>query len=255
MSAAGKVYLIGAGPGDPELLTLRAARALRESEVIMIDHLVEPALLEYARPGAEVIDTGKSAGQPCIDQESINRLLIDHARRGRVVARLKGGDPFIFGRGGEEASALVDAGVDWEVIPGVSAANGASAYAGIPLLHRDCASSVAFVTGHAGRRRSVGELRADTLVVFMCGSTLAQIAQELLSSGRPANTPAALIASGTRADQRVYTGTIDDLLEGPFIEAGTPVLAVIGAVVGLAEKLHWFARTPSPLRTLALSAR
>src|SRR5215216_2939637 len=147
----GKVYLIGAGPGDPKLLTIKAAEALTASDVIVYDYLVNPEVLVHARRNSDLIYVGKRAGQPSISQDEINRLLITHARAGLVVARLKGGDPFIFGRGGEEAEALVEAGIEWELIPGISSGVAAAAYAGIPLTHRDYSSSVAFITGHDAR--------------------------------------------------------------------------------------------------------
>ena len=244
--AAGKVWLIGAGPGDPELLTLRAARALGEADVIVIDHLVQPAVLVHARAGVELIDAGKQGGRASISQEQINRILIARARAGQRVARLKGGDPFVFGRGAEEAEALIEAGLEWEVIPGVSSGIGALAYAGIPLLHRDHASSVAFVSGHAGRRAGALDCRADTLVVFMCAATICEIARELIGRGRAGSTPVALIRNGTLPSQEVRTGTLASLAACPEpFEA--PLIAVVGAVAALAEGLHWFGAAPEPL--------
>src|SRR5215471_10417849 len=183
----GKVYLIGAGPGDPKLLTIRAAEALAQSDVIVYDYLVNPEVLVHSRRGATLIFAGKRAGEHSLTQSEINRILIDKALSGLIVARLKGGDPFIFGRGGEEAEALVDAGIPWEVIPGVSSGLAAAAYAGIPLTHRDHASSVAFITGHDGGGKtrngidwSAAAMAADTLVIFMCASTIGRIAGELI---------------------------------------------------------------------------
>lgn len=248
----GKVYLIGAGPGDPKLLTLRAVEALAESDVILMDYLVSREVLAHARQGVELIDCGKRAGHHCMPQEEIQRILIERARRGQIIARLKGGDPFIFGRGGEEAEALVEAGIEWEVIPGISSGIAAAAYAGIPLLHRSHASSVAFVTGHAGHEHAVGEQEADTLVIFMGGSTILQIARELMESGRAPSTPLALILSGTRSNQAVYTGTLVELARMERIELASPVLAVVGDVTALADKLHWFGPPPKPLHLLAM---
>ena len=245
MTAPGKVWLIGAGPGDPDLLTLRAARALGEADAIVIDHLVHPSLLSHARKGAVVIDAGKQAGRPCIAQEQINRLLVARARAGQAVARLKGGDPFVFGRGAEEAEALIAAGIDWEVIPGVSSGIAAPAYAGIPLLHRDHASSVAFVSGHAGRARGVLDCRADTLVIFMCAATIVEIARELVARGRPGATKVALIRSGTLAGQEVHVGTLAELAACPATFE-PPLIAVVGEVVGLSAKLRWFGSPPLP---------
>ena len=252
-AAPGKVWLIGAGPGDPELLTLRAARALREADAIVVDRLVAPAVLEHARPDAEVIEAGKQGGRPCISQERINRLLVDRAQAGQRVARLKGGDPFMFGRGAEEAQALVAAGVAWEVIPGVSAGIAAPAYAGIPLLHRDHASSVLFLTGHAGRDRTAFGCDADTLVVFMCAATIVEIARELLAFGRPGSTPVALIRNGTSTSQEVRAGTLAALAACPRPPLAGPLLAVVGEVVRLSCELRWFGEPAQPLATAPLS--
>ena len=243
---AGKVWLIGAGPGDPELITLRAVRALGEADVIVIDHLVNRAVLSHARPAALVIDAGKQGGQKCIGQEQINHLLIAQARAGRRVARLKGGDPFVFGRGAEEAEALIDAGIAWEVIPGVSSGIGALAYAGIPLLHRDHAHSVAFVSGHPGRDAAALDCGADTLVIFMCAATLSQIARELIERGRPGTTKVALVRNGTLPEQEVRVGTLAALAACPE-KFQAPLVAVVGAVAGLAGPLHWFGAEPQPL--------
>src|ERR1044071_8885874 len=187
--------LLGAGPGDPKLLTIKAAETIAAADVIVYDYLVNPEILAHAQRGAELIYAGKRAGDPPVTQSDINLILIHHAQAGRTVARLKGGDPFIFGRGGEEAEALVDAGVAWEVIPGISAGVAAAAYAGIPLTHRGAASSVAFITGHDGRNKRKGidwsraAHAADTLVIFMCAETIAEIAGKLIDAGRPASTP------------------------------------------------------------------
>src|SRR5436190_3256703 len=215
----GKVFLIGAGPGDPKLLTLKAAEALRECDVIVYDYLVNPEVLAHARQGAELIYAGKRAGDHSMSQTEINRLLVNLALNGQIVSRLKGGDPFIFGRGGEEAEALAEAGIDWEVIPGVSSGIAAAAYAGIPLTHRDYSSSVAFITGHkAFESKTYTTLNADTLVVFMCAETIANIARDLVVDGRPASTPIAIVRSGTYEHQQVFTGTLEDLIAGE--EAG-----------------------------------
>ncbi len=254
-STVGKVYLIGAGPGDPKLLTIRAAEAIGASDVIVYDYLVNPEVLVHARRGAELIYVGKRSGEPYISQAEINGILIERARRGEVVARLKGGDPFIFGRGGEEAEALVEAEVAWEVIPGISAGIAAAAYAGIPLTHRDHSSSVAFITGHDGhkKRKAIDWSRAahaaDTLVVFMCAETITSIAGDLIANGRHPSTPIAIIRWGTYEHQEVYTGTLEDLAAQDEREAlefkariAPPAIAIIGEVVSLKEKLHWFGR-------------
>ncbi|MEK6302630.1 MAG: uroporphyrinogen-III C-methyltransferase [Acidobacteriota bacterium] len=246
----GRVYLIGAGPGDPKLLTLKAAEALAASDVVVYDYLVNPEVLAHTRRSAELIYAGKRAGEQSLSQAAINQLLIGHASRGSVVARLKGGDPFVFGRGGEEAEALVEAGIQWEVIPGISSGVAAAAYAGIPLTHRGYASSVAFITGHeADDKFSIGvDLRAaahaDTLVIFMCGSTIARIASELITIGRSPSTPIAIIRWGTYQHQEVYTGALEDIAcnaDSPVeLKIKPPAIAIVGDVVSLQAKLHWF---------------
>jgi len=248
----GKVYLIGAGPGDPKLLTLRAAEAIGESDIIVYDHLVNPEVLAHSRRGAELIYVGKRGGEPSISQSQINQLLIARAQSAQIVARLKGGDPFIFGRGGEEAEALADANVQFEVVPGVSSGIAAAAYAGIPLTHRDYSSSVAFITGHDaahGKRPavdwSIAAHAADTLVIFMCAQTITRIAREIIASGRAPATPIAIIRWGTYQHQEVFSTTLEDLVAADELcERGfridPPAIAVVGDVVRLASKLAWF---------------
>ena len=244
--ASGEVTLVGAGPGDPELLTLKALRALQDADVILHDRLVPPGVLEYARRDAARICVGKSAGGAGVTQESINDSLIEHARHGRRVVRLKGGDPFIFGRGGEELEALVQAGIAFSVIPGISAANGCAAYAGIPLTHRDHAHSVTFVTGHgdtAGGEpdwRSLALPRA-TAVFYMGLARLDRIVERLLEHGAPASRPAALIAQGTTSHQQVIAGTLADIqsLAGGCA-LRSPALLVVGEVAALHRTLDWF---------------
>lgn len=250
--SSGKVYLIGAGPGDPKLLTLKAAEAIRASDVIVYDYLVNPEVLAHSRRNSELIDVGKRSGHPSISQTEINRLLIERARQGQTVARLKGGDPFVFGRGGEEAEALVDAGIEWEVIPGVSSGVAAAAYAGIPLTHRGYSSSVAFITGHDARNStrhavdwSSAAHSADTLVIFMCAETIGKIARELVIAGRAESTPVAIVRWGTYQHQEVYSGTLEDLIalnedNQRSFEISAPAIAIVGAVAALASKLHWF---------------
>ncbi|MFL6273708.1 MAG: uroporphyrinogen-III C-methyltransferase [Blastocatellia bacterium] len=246
---AGKVYLIGAGPGDPKLLTIKAAEAIAEADVIVYDYLVNPETLAYGRRGVELMYVGKRAGQPSASQVEINQILIEQARAGRTVARLKGGDPFIFGRGGEEAEALVAAGIRWEVVPGISSGVAAAAYAGIPLTHRGAASSVAFITGHENpqKRRqpidwSVTAHAADTLVIFMCAETIAEIAARLIEAGRSATTPIAIIRWGTYAHQEVYAGVLIDIAASRSADfhIEPPAIAIIGEVVALRRTLGWF---------------
>jgi uroporphyrin-III C-methyltransferase len=259
--STGKVLLIGAGPGDPGLLTINAAKAIGAADVIVYDYLVNPEVLAHSRRGAELIYAGKRAGEHSMTQDEINDLLITRAQLGQLVARLKGGDPFVFGRGGEEAEALVEAGIEWQVIPGVSSGVAAAAYAGIPLTHRGYSSSVAFITGHGargGRDQSVdwqiAAHSADTLVIFMCAGTIASIARELVESGRRPSTPVAIIRWGTYQHQEVHIGTLDDLIG--IDEAGVPTveppaIAIVGEVVELSKKLNWFGSNPVALRSLS----
>jgi uroporphyrin-III C-methyltransferase/precorrin-2 dehydrogenase/sirohydrochlorin ferrochelatase len=242
----GQVTLVGAGPGDPELLTLKALRALQDADVILHDRLVPAAVLDYARRDAEQICVGKAAGGAGISQDAINDLLIEHARRGRRVVRLKGGDPFIFGRGGEELQALVQAGIAFSVVPGISAANGCAAYAGIPLTHRDHAHSVVFVTGHgeeAGNEPDWPSLaRPKMTVVFYMGLTrLQRIVARLLENGAPAERPAALIAQGTTAEQQVVVATLGTIrAQATTRRIESPAILVVGDVAALHSALAWF---------------
>jgi len=242
---AGKVYLIGAGPGDPGLLTLRGKRCLEVADVVAYDALANPRLLVHCRPDAELIYVGKRGGRHALPQEEIGRLLVDRARAGKVVARLKGGDPFVFGRGGEEAEELAAAGIPFEVVPGVSSAVAAPAYAGIPLTHRAWTSTVAFVTGHEDPTKAETGIAWEkiatgvgTLVFFMGVGQLPEIVRKLVEHGRSPDTPAAVIRWGTRAEQEVVTGTLANLA-GRSQGITPPALIVVGEVVGLRERLHW----------------
>jgi uroporphyrin-III C-methyltransferase/precorrin-2 dehydrogenase/sirohydrochlorin ferrochelatase len=244
--AAGEVTLVGAGPGDPELLTLKALRALQDADVILHDRLVPDAVLELARRDATRICVGKAAGNLGTTQDEINALLIEHARLGRRVVRLKGGDPFVFGRGGEELQALAQAQISFSVIPGITAALGAAAYAGIPLTHRDCAHSVSFVTGHAQSDGQEPDWRAlaknNTTAVFYMGlARLQHIVEELVRHGAPGSRPAGLIAQGTTAQQRVITATLASICQvAADARVESPALLVVGDVVALHSTLAWF---------------
>lgn len=249
----GKVYLVGAGPGDPGLLTVRGLELLRKAEVVVYDRLVNPILLEHAPPEATHIFAGKLTGSHSLPQEEINEILIIHAKRGRQVIRLKGGDPFVFGRGGEEAEALAVAGIPFEVVPGVSSAVAVPAYAGIPLTHRKLSSSFAVITGHECSKAepSVDWERlataVDTLVVLMGLKNLPRIVGKLLAHGRPPETPVALIRWGTTELQETIVGTLSDIVaKSALLEP--PVIAVIGQVVRLREQLQWFDQFNSPLK-------
>ena len=244
---AGQVTLVGAGPGDPELLTLKALRALQDADVILHDRLIPAAVLDYARRDAERICVGKAAGGSGTSQAAINDLLIGHARRGRRVVRLKGGDPFIFGRGGEELEALAQAGIAFSVIPGISAANGCAAYAGIPLTHRDHAHSVSFVTGHGEEPDWVSLARPRTTAVFYMGlARLEHIAARLIDNGAPPDRPAALIAQGTTAEQQVVAATLGTIRAAAAARGiESPALLVVGDVAGLHSALTWFGESAS----------
>jgi uroporphyrinogen III methyltransferase/synthase len=241
----GRVCLVGAGPGDPGLLTVRALERLRDAEVVVYDRLVNPALLDEAPPGALRIFAGKRAGSHCPAQSAINAILIHHAAAGRFVVRLKGGDPFVFGRGGEEAIALSKAGIAFEVVPGVSSAVAVPAYAGIPVTHRGVASSFAVLTGHEDPSKDGDAVdwpalatAVDTLVVLMAVSSLPRIVGALLANGRAPETPVALIRWGTTEAQEVRVGTLGDIV-GRARGLEPPVVTVIGEVVRLRERLEW----------------
>jgi uroporphyrinogen III methyltransferase / synthase len=241
----GKVYLVGAGPGDPGLLTVRGLELLHIAQVIVYDQLVNPLLLEEASPVANRIYVGKRAGRHCIAQEEINRLLIDHARLGYEVVRLKGGDPFVFGRGGEEAEALADANIPFEVVPGVSSAVAVPAYAGIPVTHRKFASSFAVVTGHETPKAQAAvdwsklANAVDTLVILMGLKSLPRITAQLLAHGRSLETPVAVVRWGTTNEQETITGTLADIVQ-KTAHVKSPVVIVVGKVVDLRGRLDWF---------------
>jgi len=247
-SSTGIVYLVGAGPGDPGLLTLRGLKCLRQADVVVHDRLANHQLLAWA-PRAELIDVGKQPDHHPVPQSRINTILVEQARAGRVVVRLKGGDPFVFGRGGEEAQALVGAGIPFEVVPGVSSAIAAPAYAGIPVTQRGVACSVAFITGHCAGSKPL-ELNwealaqgVDTLVFLMGVHSLPFIVMSLLEAGRPSETPVALIEQGTLPEQKVVTGTLANILEKSD-GINPPAIIIIGEVVTLHFTLEWFKPDP-----------
>ena len=248
----GKVWLVGAGPGDPGLITVAAIAFLADAEVVVYDRLVNPRLLDLASPSAEHIFVGKETAAHGLTQEEINALLVERARQGKRVVRLKGGDPYLFGRGGEEAEALVEAGIPYEVVPGVTSATAVPAYAGIPVTHRGLASSVAVVTGHEDPSKGESAIdwaklakAVDTLVCLMGAGTLPQIVDQLLAHGRAPQTPVAVIRWGTTPQQQTVTGTLADIV-GRVQAAGLtpPAVTVIGPVVGLRDKLRWFDNRP-----------
>jgi uroporphyrinogen III methyltransferase / synthase len=244
----GTVYLVGAGPGDPELITLKARRVLEEADAVVYDHLVDTALLELTHPGCERIFAGKKGGQICRPQNEIDGTLVRLAMEGKTVVRLKGGDPFVFGRGGEEASALAAAGIAFEIVPGVTAALAAAAYAGIPLTHRLHSSAVVFLTGHEDPSKPDSTIRWEdyarlkaTLCVYMGVRNLPMIASRLEAGGLAASTPAAIVESATtEAHRRILgtLGTIAGLAARENVQA--PAMLIIGEVAAFAESLSWF---------------
>jgi uroporphyrin-III C-methyltransferase/precorrin-2 dehydrogenase/sirohydrochlorin ferrochelatase len=250
--AAGEVILVGAGPGDPELLTLKALRALQDADVILYDRLVSDGVLDLARRDALRICVGKSAGCAGSTQEEINALLIDHARQGRRVVRLKGGDPFVFGRGGEELQALAAASISFSVVPGITAALGAAAYAGIPLTHRDHAHGVSFVTGHAPGDGQEPDWRGlatpgITAVFYMGLARMDHIVEKLLQHGAAAARPAAIITQGTTPNQRVVTATLATIRAAASdANLESPALLIVGDVVSLHSSLAWFDTGAAP---------
>jgi uroporphyrinogen III methyltransferase/synthase len=241
-----KVYLVGAGPGDPELITLKARRLLEKADCILFDHLANADLLDIAPASAERIYVGKKKSEHAATQDEICALLVDRGRQGLNVVRLKGGDPFIFGRGGEEAEALANAGIPFEVVPGVTSPLGIAAYTGVPLTHRSHTSVVTFITGHDVENidwHKVGT--SETLVVFMGLSHFDSIAERVIACGRPASTPAMAVRWGTRPDQEVLTGTLETLPRLIHESAmKPPATVIIGEVVGLREKLSWYEKLP-----------
>ena len=250
--AAGEVAVVGAGPGDPELLTLKALRALQDADVILHDRLVPATVLDLARRDAVRICVGKAAGHIGSTQEEINALLIEHASRGKRVVRLKGGDPFVFGRGGEELQALAAAKIRFSVVPGITAATGCAAYAGIPLTHRDHAHSVTFVAGHAHGEGKEPDWRAlamqgGTAVFYMGLARLDHIVQKLLEHGAESTRPAGIIAQGTTADQRVIAATLATIgAVSRSAKLESPALLVVGDVVALHSTLAWFDAGAAP---------
>ena len=246
--AHGKVWLVGAGPGDPDLLTVKAARLLAGARVVLYDHLVGAGVMALVPPAARRICVGKRDSRHTLPQEGINALLVQLALDGHDVVRLKGGDPYVFGRGGEEAQALVAARIPFEVVPGITSAQGMSAYAGIPLTHRDHASTIVYATGHAREGGEGPDWTAlarprQTVVIYMGLGALPTICRQLVAHGLPAETPAAVVQQATTEQQRLVTGT---LLTLPLLvqaqQLAAPALIVVGEVVGLHEGLGWFTR-------------
>lgn len=252
MSNTTKVYLIGAGPGDPKLFTVKGVEALSKADVVVYDRLVHPTILKHVRPDAEMIYVGKASSQHTMKQEDINRLLVEKAKEGKIVARLKGGDPYVFGRGGEEAEELVSEGILFEEVPGITSAIAVPAYAGIPVTHRKLCSALGIITGHEDPAKTESSIKwdkiatgIDTLVFLMGVENLPNIVSELVKNGRPKETPVALIRWGTRAEQKTLVGTLADIVQR-VQETGfkSPAVTIVGAVVELRETLRWFDNRP-----------
>jgi uroporphyrinogen III methyltransferase/synthase len=248
----GKVYLVGAGPGDPQLISLRGLELIRRAEVVIYDYLANPQLLKATSPQAELIYVGKQAGRHTLSQQQITQLIVDKAKAGKLVVRLKGGDPFIFGRGGEEAEALADEGIAFEIVPGITSGVAVPAFAGIPLTHRDYTSSVAFFTGHEGEDKSSSAIHWDkiatgvgTLVFLMGVGNLEYIVSQLMKYGREPQTPVALIRWGSTPEQQTLVGTLENIAAKAKRQRLTPpAIIVVGEVVGLRNKLNWFEHKP-----------
>jgi uroporphyrin-III C-methyltransferase/precorrin-2 dehydrogenase/sirohydrochlorin ferrochelatase len=242
----GQVYLVGAGPGDPDLLTFRALRLMQKADVVVYDRLVSPQILELVRRDAEKIYVGKAKSNHTLPQGDINQLMVDEAKKGNRVVRLKGGDPFIFGRGGEEIQTLIQHGIDFQVVPGITAASGASSYAGIPLTHRDHAQSVVFATGHL--KNGTIDLnwpalaqKNQTAVFYMGLTGLPIICEKLIEHGLDANTPIALVQSATTEKQAVLTGTLSNIVaKQEEAQLQPPTLIIVGSVVSLRDELNWY---------------
>ncbi|MEK4800409.1 MULTISPECIES: uroporphyrinogen-III C-methyltransferase [Oceanobacillus] len=243
----GKVYIVGAGPGDVDLITVKGKKAIQEADVILYDRLINKKLLDYAKAGADLLYCGKLPTYHAMKQETINYFMVKYAKQGKVVTRLKGGDPFVFGRGAEEAQALAENGIVFEVVPGITSGIAAPAYAGIPVTHRDLSSSFAIVTGHmqAGKNDTIHwESLAkgiDTLAIYMGVGNLPYICEQLMKNGRPESTPVSLVHLGTTEEQHTITGTLSTITEiARKSEIKNPSMIIVGEVVKLREEIQWF---------------
>ena len=253
----GKVYIVGAGPGDVDLITVKGMKCIQSADVILYDRLVNKELLDYAKPRANLVYCGKLPGKHAMIQETINHLLVKYAKQGKVVTRLKGGDPFVFGRGAEEAQVLAENQIPFEIVPGITAGIAAPAYAGIPVTHRDLGSSFAIVTGHmrAGKDDSINwkslATGIDTLAIYMGVGNLPYICDQLVQHGRSATTPVALIHWGTTEAQETVTGTLATIVQiVSEAEIKNPSMIIVGEVVKLREEIQWFEKTGISQKTL-----
>ncbi|KSU84503.1 uroporphyrin-III C-methyltransferase [Fictibacillus enclensis] len=251
----GKVYLVGAGPGDPKLITVRGLECIKEADVIAYDRLINRELLEYSKKDCELIFCGKLPGKHELIQEQIHDLLVEKAMEGKVVTRLKGGDPFVFGRGGEEAEVLAQHEIPFEIVPGITSGIAAPAYAGIPVTHRDHAGSFTIVTGHGRKEKGQDFINwralaegSDTICFYMGIGNLKHICSELIAHGKRSDTPAAVIEWGTTENQRTVTGTLETILDNAQKENIThPAMVIVGEVVRMREKIRWFDRIEAAL--------
>lgn len=243
----GRVYLVGAGPGDPDLITVKGLRCIKEADVILYDRLVNKELLSHAKPNAELIYCGKLPNYHSLQQETINHFLVKHAKKGKIVTRLKGGDPFVFGRGGEEAEALAKSGIKFEVVPGITAGIAAPAYAGIPVTHRDYSSTFAIVTGHR-REGEADNIKweslargIETLAIYMGVKNLPYIQEMLLKYGKNPDTPVAIIQWGSKKHQKTWVSTLCSVVKvAEKEEIENPCMIIVGDVVNMREKIQWF---------------
>ncbi|NLT64973.1 MAG: uroporphyrinogen-III C-methyltransferase [Acidobacteria bacterium] len=261
LAAKSKVFIVGAGPGAKDLISVRGMNALSEADIVFYDALVNPDILEHTSQDAEKVFVGKRCGRKVMEQSEINQRIIEAARSGKTVVRLKGGDPFVFGRGGEEALACRSAGISYEIIPGIPSAVGAAAYSGIPLTHRGTAASVAFITARdyklTGKGRTLAGIAAavDTLVIFMGGLQVREIANELTAGNISPKTPAAVISHGTLPEQKTVFGVLDNIADRVSAAAlRTPMLIIIGQVADLGPLLGWFGAMKSAQSGLLLEA-
>lgn len=255
----GKVYIVGAGPGSVDLITVKGLKCIQQADVILYDRLINKELLEYAKPNAELIFVGKLPKLHGVIQERIHQLLVQHARKGKVVTRLKGGDPFVFGRGAEEAEVLVEAGIPFEVVPGITSGIAAPAYAGIPVTHRDYGSSFAIVTGHMreGKDDSINwkglAESVDTLAIYMGVGNLPYITEQLMKYNRSPQTPVALIHWGTTEHQKTITGTLETIVGiAQQEEIENPSMILVGEVVKMREKISWFEQSQKVLEQMSI---